>query len=54
MAMDKKAIEEYKKESQKNQEEVRKIVLEGLSKADKGELKPMDEVFDRLEEKYDV
>ncbi len=53
MAMSKEAIE-YKKELEKNAEEIRNIVLKGVKQADNGQVKPMDEVFDRLEKKYGV
>jgi antitoxin ParD1/3/4 len=31
---------------------IRKLVAEGIASADRGGLKPMEEVFDRLEAKY--
>lgn len=52
MAMSKEAMDKYKKAEEKNQKEVRRIVLEGLKQADNGEVKPIDEVFDKLEKKY--
>lgn len=53
MATSKEAME-YKKELEKNAEEIRDIVLKGVKQADNGQVKPMDEVFDRLEKKYGI
>lgn len=53
MALSKDELE-YKKELEKEQEAVRKIILKGIEQADNGQVKPMDEVFDQLEKKYGV
>ena len=53
MALSKDELK-YKEELEKNQEAVRKIILDRISEIDSGKakLKPADEVFDRLEKKY--
>lgn len=53
MALSKEELE-YKQELERNQEAVRKIILDRITEIDSGKakLKPMDEVFDRLEKKY--
>ena len=53
MALSKEELE-YKQELERNQEAVRKIILKGIEQADNGQVKPMDEVFDRLEKKYGI
>lgn len=53
MALSKEELE-YKQELERNQEAVRKIILKGIEQADNGQVKSMDEVFDRLEKKYGI
>jgi ATP-dependent protease HslVU (ClpYQ) peptidase subunit len=43
---------DYKKVMEKNTQEVRQLVLEGVKQAQEGKTKDFDEVFDRLEKKY--